>query len=65
MALVFPFTLLVSRQQGCFSPPFAHRQDGLPHLRLVRTNEPDMQIPQSANFLILAPMRCLNMFVDT
>ena len=63
-ALVFPFTLLVNKQQGCFSPPCAQRQDGLPHLRLVRTNDPEMKIPLSPNFLILAPMRCVSSAVE-
>jgi hypothetical protein len=56
--------LLVSRQQGCFLPPLAQRQEGFPHLRPVRTNEPDMKIPLSPSFLILAPMRCFNISVE-
>jgi hypothetical protein len=64
MAFVFPFTLLVRRQQGCFLPPLAHRQDGLPHLWLLRTNEPDMKIPLSPSLLILAPMRCFSISVE-
>jgi len=57
-ALVLPFTLLVSKQQGCFSPPVAQQQDGLPHFRPVRTKEPDINVLLSPSFFILALMRC-------
>jgi hypothetical protein len=56
--------LLVNRQQGCFFPPSAQRQEGLPHFRPVRTNEPDMKIPLSPSFLILTPMRRLSISVE-
>jgi hypothetical protein len=64
MDFVFPLTLLVTKQHGCFSPPFAQRQLGFPHLRPVRINEPDIKILLSPSFFILALMRFFSISVE-
>jgi hypothetical protein len=56
--------LLVTKQQGCFSPPLAQRQLGFPHFRAVRMNDPEIKILLCPSFLILALMRRFSISVE-